>query len=148
MGTFKNVMEKQLREENITKEVVKIIKNKPSLVRDTVEKKKSVIVFGLSEETLPIRQERETCEKRVAKGVLTAVQGEDDEAREICEEIEEVTRIGKFEEDKQRPMRIRLRLQVAAERLLAGSWRLASKEEYMKVWVRCDLNEDERAKLS
>ena len=37
--TFKNVMEKQLREENITKEVVKIIKNNPSLVRDTVEKR-------------------------------------------------------------------------------------------------------------
>ena len=145
--TFRNVMEKQLKEENITKEVVKIIKNKPSLVRDTVEKKKCVIVFGLNEEMLPIRQERETREKSVAKGVLRSVQGEDDEAREICEEIEEVTRIGKFEEGKQRPMRIRLRSQVTAERVLAGSWRLASKEEYKKVWVRRDLNEDERAKL-
>ena len=55
--------------------------------------------------------------------------------------------VGKFEEGKQRPMRIRLRSQVAAERVLAGSWRLASKEEYKKVWVRRDLNEDERAKL-
>merc|ERR1711980_80522 len=72
----------------------------------------------------------------------------DDEAREFREEIEQVTRIGKFEEGKQRPMRIRLRSQVAAERVLARSWRLASKEEYKKVWVRRDLNEDERAKLS
>ena len=38
--SFKKVMEKQMGEEDITKAVVGVIKNRSTLVRDTVEKKK------------------------------------------------------------------------------------------------------------
>ena len=146
--SFKKIMEGQIREENVTKTVVKVIKEKSSLVRDTVEKKRSVVVFGLKEEKMPLRHEREVREKKVAEGVLVAVQDGNTEARALGDDIEEVVRLGKYEEGKQRPMRIRMRSQVVAEQVLAGSWRLAKREEYKKVWVRPDLNEEERAKLN
>ena len=44
-------------------------------------------------------------------------------------------------------MKIRLKLQASAEEILAGSWRLARKETFKKVWLRRDLNEEERVKL-
>ena len=97
---------------------------------------------------MPVKQEREVREKKVAEGVLGAVQDGNTEARALGDDIEEVVRLGKYEEGKQRPMRIRMRSQVAAEQALAGSWRLAKREEYKKVWVRPDLNEEERAKLN
>ena len=80
--------------------------------------------------------------------MLTAIKEDNSEARVLCEEIEEVVRLGKFVEGKQRLMRIRMRSQVAAEQVLSGSWRLANREEYKKVWVRRDLNEEERQKLN
>ena len=43
---------------------MKVIKKSENLVRDTVEKKKSVIVFGIAEDNIPVRQEREVREKR------------------------------------------------------------------------------------
>ena len=144
---FRKIMENQIKED-VTKTVVKIIKEKGDLVRNTVDKKKCIIVFGLKEEIMPIRQEREVKERKVAEGVLAAIQDNNTEAKEISEEIEEVIRLGKFEEGKQRPMRIKLKLQTTAEHALARSWRLATSEEYKKVWVRQDLNEEERAKLN
>ena len=57
-------------------------------------------------------------------------------------------RLGKYVEGKSRPMKIRLRSQASAEEVMAGSWRLAGKDEYKRVWLRNDLNEEERAKLS
>ena len=43
-------------------EIVKVIKQKESVVRDTVDKKKCVIIYGLKEETESIRAEGEGTE--------------------------------------------------------------------------------------
>ena len=53
--SFKKIMENQIKEENVTKTIVKVIKKSENLVRDTVEKKKSVIVFGIAEDNIPVR---------------------------------------------------------------------------------------------
>ena len=56
-----------MREENIMKEVVRIIKNKPSLVRDTVEKKKrSSLCLG----SVRRRYRSGRREKHMRKGLL------------------------------------------------------------------------------
>ena len=44
-------------------------------------------------------------------------------------------------------MKIKLKLQASAEEILAGSWRLAREKRFKKVWLKQDLNEDERIKL-
>lgn len=145
---FKNIMENQIKEENLTKAVVKVIKEKDHLVRETVDKRRCVVVFGLAEGTMPNRRVREEEERKVAVKVLGACQQDTQESQHMEGEIEEVVRLGKFEEGKQRPMKIKLRSQSAAEQTLAGTWRLSGREEYRKVFVRQDLNEEERKLLS
>lgn len=63
-------------------------------------------------------------------------------------EIEEVTRLGKYVERKSRPMRIKFKLQAAAEEVLSGAWRLGRKEDCKNIWIQRDMNEEERAKTS
>lgn len=57
--------------------------------------KKCSIDFGLKEKTQPIRHVRRKQEKSFAEKVVREVEEVD---REIVEEIEKVTRIGKFVE--------------------------------------------------
>ncbi len=45
-------------------------------------------------------------------------------------------------------MRIKFKTQVAALRALERTWRLAQKEKYKEVWIRKDLNEEERASMN
>ncbi len=47
-----------------TEKVAKVIKQRENLVRDTVDRKKTVVVFALKEECVPQRQERVKKEKR------------------------------------------------------------------------------------
>merc|ERR1712035_16413 len=83
-------------------------------------KKEMCNVFGLNEEALPIRNVREQRERKVAEEIVEAVCEEQDGGRKISEEIEEVFRLGKYEENKSRPLKIRLRSQVAAQELDAN----------------------------
>ena len=148
--SLKEIMDKQFqqREEVVTKTVLKVIKEKPNVVRDSVEKKKCVVVFGLKEEVLPVRHIREKQERKTVEKVVETVCEDQDGGNKLSEEIEEIFRLGKYEENKHRPLKIRMRSQVAAEELIAKSWKLASKEDYRRVWIRRDLNEDERVKVN
>ncbi|MPC90531.1 hypothetical protein E2C01_085522 [Portunus trituberculatus] len=83
------------KEEVMKRTVVKAIKEKEELVRNTVEKKRCVMVFGVKEDKTPMRQEQEKKEKDVA-GKLVGVAT--NEADEYQGEIEEVSRIGRYEE--------------------------------------------------
>ena len=60
------------------------------------------------------------------------------------EEIEEVVRLGKYREEGVRPIKIRMRSQAAAERILSRTGRLASRSEYERVWIKRDMNSEER----
>ena len=70
------------------------------------------------------------------------------ETNECQGEIEEVSRIGKYEEGKNRPMRIKFKSQTSAEEVINGAWRLGKREDYRKIWIRRDMNEEERNKTS
>ena len=69
-----------------------------------------------------------------------------DEGEGIVEQIEEVNRLGKYVEKGVRPMKIRFCSQVAAETVLAKSWKLAEVNGMKEIWLRRDLNEEERSK--
>ena len=62
----------------------------------------------------------------------------------VRDEIEEVIVFGKYIEGKTRSMKIRLKSLASAEKILAGSLRLTRKKRFKKVWVKRDLNEEER----
>ena len=57
----------------LTEKVVQVIEEKENLVRDTVDKKKMVVVFGLKEEHIPVLSEREK-EKQCAEELIETIQ--------------------------------------------------------------------------
>jgi len=41
-------------------------------------------------------------------------------------------------------MKVKFRSQVKACKILSRAWKLAQREEYKKIWIRRDMNEEER----
>ena len=114
---FKKVVEEQvkLKDESITEKVVKVIKLKEGIIRDTVEKK-AIVIHGLKEQFIPIRHKREKKDKALVEEDLVKVQEDEDS---LVNEIEEVFRLGKYSNDKNRPLKIRFKSQSAAEEVVA-----------------------------
>ena len=124
------------------KKVVSVIKDRKKMIRDTVDKVKCVVVFGLEEAHIEDRLERERKEKEKIRKVLTEVVEEGDR---VVGQVEECYRLGKFVENRHRPIKIKFATQVQAEEVLRGSWKLAKREELKKVWISRDLDEEERS---
>ena len=91
----------------------------------------------------PVKFVRDREDMEIAKGVINKIQ---DENQELEKDIEEVFRIGKYVEGRHRPIKIKLKLQTTIEELLARSARLASKEETKDIWMKRDMNMEEREK--
>ena len=142
---MKEIIRQQQQEhlENMEKQVVRVIKQKDKVVRDTVQKKMSVVVFGAKEKNLPMKTTREKEEMKMAKDIITKV-AEDDG---IVQQIEEVYRLGKYDSNKTRPMKIRFTTQTAAECVLERTSKLAKVDDMKDIWIRRDMNEDERKKI-
>ena len=139
---FRKIVEEQdaVRKCELSKEVVRVIKEKQEIVRDAVEKKKTVVVFGMVEEHTPAFNERETKERKCVEDLFDVLQ----ENKELTTEIEECRRLGRYQEGGHRPIKIRLRSQVAAEDLLVRAKLLARTEKYKKVWIKREMNREER----
>ena len=104
------IIEKQKKEEqNLRQKVVKVIKKEEKLVRNTVEKYKQMVVFGLKEEKVVNRMAREEKEGNTLSKILKKVTSED---KRVMQQVEEFHRIGKYEDDKVRPIRIKFATQV------------------------------------
>ena len=145
-NSFREIVKNQIQEgiqEQTRKAVVKIIKEKENLVRDTVEKKKCMVIYGLKEKKNDVRTERERELKESVKKVVAKVQ---DEEQGLEGEIEEVVRLGRYNEEKVRPIKVRMRSQAAVEEIMLRTGRLASTLEYERVWIKRDMNEEERKK--
>ena len=143
--TIRQIMKEQMGDrDELRKGIVRVIKEEKKLVRDVVDKCKCVVVFGLKEEKIINKMEREEKEKEKFRNVLAAAVN-DEELKEI--RIEETFRIGKFEEGKHRPVKIKFATQTMAEEVLNGSWRLAGKDVFENVWINRDLDEGERRKV-
>ncbi len=85
-------------------------------------KYKQVIVFGLKEEKVVSGIQRDEKEKNLLNKLLKKVMGEDSQ---VVKQVKEFHRIGKYEEEKMRPIRIMFATQVQAEEVIGGSWRLS-----------------------
>ena len=109
-----------------------------------MDKKKYVVVYNIEERAQPIRHIREKEERKIVKDVITVVQ-EDEE--DLKEEIEEVYRLGKYQEGRSRPIKVKFSTQQTAEKVLEKKWKLASKVGY-KIFIKKDMNEEERKKMS
>ena len=143
--TIREIMKEQMADrDELRKGIIRVIKEEKKVVRDVVDKCKCVVVFGLKEEKIINKMEREEKEKeKIRKVLITAVN--DEELKEI--RVEEIFRIGKFEEGKHRPVKIKFATQSMAEEIISGSWRLAGNDVFENVWINRDLDEGERRKV-
>lgn len=78
------------------------------------------------------------------KRILSKVK--DEETLSFDEEIVGVTRMGRNDGERVRPMSVILRSQSAAEQILEKTFRLKENEEFRDVFIKQSLNEEERAK--
>ena len=123
--------------------MIQVIKEKEELVRDTVDKKKCMVIFGLPEKKNPVKFVREREEKEVAQKLIKAIQ---DEGQELEKEVEEVYRLGKYSEGSKRPLKIKMRSQVGVEEIIARAGKLAGSLECSHIWIKRDMNQEEREK--
>ena len=135
--------QQQEQKEQLEKEMIKVLKKKEDVIRGVIDKKKCAIVFGLKEEHNPVRSKREKDELQNIKKLIKVFNEEEEEA--IEKEIDEVGRIGKYKEGGKRPVRIKFKSQTAAGEVLQRSGKLKVTEEYKTVWIKKDMNEEERA---
>ncbi len=121
---FKEIIEKHLKNKNedVEKEVVKALKNNEDLVRDAAGKKKNVIVYGIKEKNITCKLKRDKEETKTEKDLLKKLNDEDD--IKFKEEVDEVVLLGLYLQVKTRHMKIRLKLQQAAEEILERTSKL------------------------
>ena len=143
---IREIMKQQQIEhkKHMEKDIVRIIKQKEKIIRNTVQKKMCVIVFGDKEKDIPLKATREREEVKRAKEIITAVV---EDGEEVVEQMEEVYRLGHYVKNGARPMKIRFSTQVAANTVLARTGKLAKTEDMNHIWIRSDMNEEERSKL-
>ncbi len=94
-------------------------------MRDIVQRKMFVVVFGVKEKNLLMKIAREKEEAKKTKEIIAEVA---EEGEEIVEQIEEVYRIGKYNENGTRPMKIRFMAQTAVKYVLQRTRKLAKVE--------------------
>ncbi|MPC77340.1 hypothetical protein E2C01_071792 [Portunus trituberculatus] len=114
---FSEVVKKQIQE-NTKVAVIEVIKEKESMVWDAVDKKKSFVIYGMREKKNPNKFTREREEREMAKMVIKRVQ---DSTHEFNQEVNEVVRLGRYTEGGKRPMKVKMRSQVAVEEKMAGN---------------------------
>ena len=141
-ASFAEVVKKQIQEK--TKDVViQVIKEKEDLVRDTVDKKKCLIIFGLKEKKNLNKYVREREEKELVKNIIQTVQ---ENNQELEKDVEETYRIGRYTEGGKRPLKVKMRSQVTVEEILAKTGKLAQRMDYKDIWIKRDMNMEEREK--
>lgn len=138
--SFSEIVKQQIQER--TKDtVIKFIKEKEELVRDMVDKKKCFVIFGLKEKVNRVKFNRDKEDKELARNVIRKVQ---DDNQQLEVEIEEINRMGKYNEGGKRPLKVKMRSQATVEEILARAGKLAGDEEYKDVWLKRDMSQEER----
>ena len=116
--SFKKIMETQQRaKDEMKNNVVSVIKEKAKVLRESVDRVKCVVVFGI-EENIVNRIEREAKEKEKVDEMLKEVVDEENQAMSI---VEEFHRIGKYEIGKVRPMKIKFVTQMRGEEIISNA---------------------------
>ena len=102
-----------------------------------------MVIYGLQEKKNPTKYRREREERELVKKVIQKVQ---DDTQNLDQEVEETHAIGKYSEENSRPLKVRLKSQLAVKEIIGGAGRLVRNEEYKDVWIRRDTNLEERQK--
>ncbi|MPC95367.1 hypothetical protein E2C01_090574 [Portunus trituberculatus] len=102
-----------------------------SIVLDAVDKKKSFVVYG-REKKNPNKFTREREEREMAKMVTKRVQ---DSTQEFDQEVEEMVRLERYNEGGKRPMKVKMRSQVAVEEIMARKGKLANDVVHKEIWI-------------
>ena len=79
----------------------------------------------------------------MVKKIIQTVQ---ESTQELEKDVEETYRIGKYTEGGKRPLKVRMRSQVTVEEILAKTGKLAQRMEYKDIWIKRDMNLEERDK--
>ena len=108
-----------------------------------MDRKKCFVIYGIQEKKNPNKYRREREERELVKKVIKQVQ---DDTQSLEQEVEETHRIGKYNEGNTRPLKVRMRSQLAVEEITARANRLAQTEEYKDIWMKRDMNLEERQK--
>ena len=142
---FKKIIKEQeeARKAEREEEVIKVIKSRENLVREVAEKKKSVIIIGVEEEKLPVRVHRERVEMEKVKNILDNLGQE----RNLKEEVDDLVRLGKYKEGEHRPLKLIFKSQSATEEALSLGWKLKESENFKNIYIRRNMNQEERQKL-
>ena len=90
-------------------------------MRDTVARKKCMVIYGLQEKKNPNKYGRQREEREL---VQKAIKVQDDE-QNLDREVEETHRIAKYSEGNIRPLKVRVRVrsQLAVEEITARATR-------------------------
>ncbi len=72
---------------------------------------------------------------------------DDEEVENLKEEVEGMVRLGLYQEGKTRPLKVRLKLQKATEEVLKRAPKLREKEDCKEIYIKKNINEEERKKL-
>jgi hypothetical protein len=127
---------------NIRLEVRKELASNPKLVQNTVDRSKSLIIFGCKEKEITSRSERAVEEAKVVDKIVGLVEG-----LTTIENVCDYRRIGRYVKGKDRPLRITLNGAKQIKEVLRNARKLQSDEDG-KVWsLRRDLSKQDREKL-
>lgn len=127
---------------NIRLEVRKELASNPKLVQNTVDRSKSLIIFGCKEKAITSRSERAVEEAKVVDKIVGLVEGLTNREN-VCD----YRRIGRYVKGKDRPLRITLNGAKQMEEVLRNARKL-QRDEDGKGWsLRRDLSKEDREKL-
>ncbi|MPC35338.1 hypothetical protein E2C01_028760 [Portunus trituberculatus] len=87
----------------------------------------------MKEKKNPNKFTRECEEREFAKTVIKQVQ---DSTQDLDQEVEEVIRLERYSEGVRRPMKVRMRSQVAVEKIMARKGKLADDTEHKNIWIK------------
>ena len=127
---------------DIIKEVKDVIRSNPRFIKDTVDINKSVVFFGLKQDDIINRFERDKHELENISKMMNTIIGEGDEIT-----VEEFSRLGKYVPNVDRPLKVTLQNTSMVEMVLRNAKKIREKEEWKNVWVNRCLNREDREKL-
>ena len=90
---------------------------------------------------MPTRDERIDAEWQEVMDIVTYILEGDYVARTG---IEEIVRLGKYEEGRSRPLRVKFASQISVDEIMSRTGRLAVNTNYCNIWIKRDANEEER----
>ena len=139
---FSEVVKRQIQE-NTKIAVIEVIKKKKTWCGIQWTRRKSFVIFGMKKKKNPNKFTRKREERELGKTVIKQVQ---DSTQELDQEMEEVIRLGGYSEGGRRPMKVRMRSQVAVDEIIARKGKLADDTEHKDIWIKKDMNLEESEK--